>query len=230
MPAEGRYALFFTPAEGSPLAAFGRRWLEREPEDAARMVGGALSPEEAARFTAAPRRYGFHATLKAPFAVPPGGNAQALRDAVRDFAREVAPVQGPPLELSVLGAFVALRPSGVAQDIDRLAATVVDRFDRFRAPLSGEDRRRRESVGLTPNQAALLERWGYPYVFEEFRFHMTLSDALEPAERNRLIEALGPVVAPLCREPLVIDAVTLVHQPDRESRFAPVERASLRKR
>jgi putative phosphonate metabolism protein len=230
MPASPRYALFFTPAHASPLGEFGARWLEGDPAEAAAMIGGALSPEETARMTASPRRYGFHATLKAPFELASDAGASALEELLRAVAHELQPVKGPPLDLSVLGLFVALRPSGAAQDIDRLAAAVVERFDRYRAPLSEEDRRRREAAGLTSTQAALLDRWGYPYVFEEYRFHMTLSDALDPADRRRLIEALGPVVAPLCRDPLVIDAITLMRQPDREARFEPVVRVPLRER
>lgn len=230
MPAYGRYALFFTPPEGSALKAFGERWLERSPEEASALIGGALSPEEVARMTASPRRYGFHATLKAPFSVMPRGDGLALRDRLYDFAREIAPVKGPPLELSTLGAFVALRPSGASQDIDRLGAAMVARFDRFRAPLSDDDRQRREAAGLTELQAAMLDRWGYPYVFEEYRFHMTLSDALGPEDRERVMAALAPVVEPLCREPLVIDAVSLVHQADREGNFALIERVPLRAR
>ena len=35
--------------------------------------------------------------------------------------------------------------------------------------------------GLTDRQEALLTQWGYPYVMEEFRFHITLTGALDPA-------------------------------------------------
>ena len=228
MPFSGRYALFFTPVPGSPLQMFGERWLERAPEDAADLLGRTFPPEEVARLTASPRRYGFHATLKAPFELATDATPVALEDALRAFAAEALAVQGPPLQLSALGPFAAFRPAQLWPDIDRLAALTVAYFDHFRAPLTPADRARREAAGLTDGQAALLERWGYPYVFDEYRFHMTLSDSLPPRDQARLMETLAPVVAPLCCEPLWVDAVTLVHQPDRSSRFAPVFRVPLR--
>lgn len=228
MPPTGRYALFFTPVPGSALQMFGERWLERGPEDAAALLGRAFPPEDLARLTASPRRYGFHATLKAPFELATDATPVALEDALTAFAAEATAIQGPPLQLSALGPFAAFRPAQAWPDIDRLAALAVEHFDRFRAPLTPADRARREAAGLTESQAALLERWGYPYVFDEYRFHMTLSDSLAPQDQARLMEILAPVVAPLCCAPLSVDAVTLVHQPDRSSRFAPVLRVPLR--
>ena len=228
MTSTGRYALFFTPAPGSALQWFGECWLEREPEAAADLLGCALPPADLARFTASPRRYGFHATLKAPFELGSQASQAALGEALLAFAAEVPMIQGPPLRLSTMGPFAALRPADAWPDVDRLANLIVEHFDGFRAPLTPADRVRRAAAGLTDNQAALLERWGYPYVFDEYRFHMTLSDSLAPQDQTWLIETLTPVIAPLCREPLRVDAVTLVHQPDRNSRFQPLDRVPLR--
>jgi hypothetical protein len=55
---------------------------------------------------------------------------------------------------------------------------------------------------LSERQRALLIEWGYPYVFDEFRFHMTLSSSLADAqERATLVawwqartNALGPLL------------------------------------
>ena len=228
MPPIGRYALFFTPAPGSALQRFGERWLEREPKDAAELLDGVVPPEDVARLTEAPRRYGFHATLKAPFELVPEASQAALEDALGVLGSEVTAIQGPPLRLSTLGPFAAFRPAEAWPDINRLAALIVERFDCFRAPLTAADRARRGTADLTDTQAALLERWGYPYVFDEYRFHITLSDTLTPRDHERLMETLTRVVAPFRQDPLVIDAVTLVHQPDRDSRFVPVMRMPLR--
>ena len=228
MPPTGRYALFFTPIPGSALQRFGESWLEREPEDAADLLDGRVTSEDVARLTEAPRRYGFHATLKAPFELVPEASQAALEDALGVFGSEISAIHGPPLQLSTLGPFAAFRPAEAWPAINRLAALIVERFDRFRAPLTAADRARRGAAGLTDAQAALLDRWGYPYVFDEYRFHITLSDMLTPQDHERLMATLTEVVAPFCQDRMVIDAVTLVHQPSRDSRFAPVVRMPLR--
>lgn len=38
---------------------------------------------------------------------------------------------------------------------------------------------------IDPALFALLGRWGYPHVFERWRFHLTLSDPIPPADAER---------------------------------------------
>jgi hypothetical protein len=55
--------------------------------------------------------------------------------------------------------------------------------------------------------AANLARWGYPWVFDRFRFHMTLTGALPPAEAAAVLAALGPTLAPLLAQPVPVGAI-----------------------
>ena len=67
---------------------------------------------------------------------------------------------------------------GSAESASALADAAVDAFEPFRAPPSPAERLRRNPDAMTPRQRALFERYGYPYVRELFRFHMTLTGPL----------------------------------------------------
>jgi putative phosphonate metabolism protein len=175
-----RFALYFAPAPDHPLWAAGCQWLQRDaalPEDA--------PPKPLRPRVAAPRRYGFHATFKAPFRLRAGVDEAGLLHAVRAFAARRPAFAMPPLEVATLAEFLALRPIhpvDAHHPLRRLADACVEHFEPLRAPLTAEELARREPAGMSARQRELFERFGYPYVFEEWRFHMTLTDSLGDAD------------------------------------------------
>lgn len=198
-----RYAVYVAPDRQCPLGRFGNAWLGRDPETGRPLPRPTLSGYTAdaiAALTTTPARYGFHGTLKPPFRLAPDASEADLATAVAALAATLPPVTVKGFAVRTLGRFVALVPDPSAPAIDRLARTCVHALDRFRAPQNPADVSRYRTAGLTPTQARLLRRWGYPYVLSEFRFHLTLSNALDDAERNRLrdgiaahaADALGP--------------------------------------
>ncbi len=214
-----RYAIFFAPAPGTPLAEFGNRWLGRDPfsgEDLAQPHVPGLDARRLVEITQSPWRYGFHATLKPPFALKNGATAAELDAVAGAFAEAHAPCE-VPLKLDCLAGFLALVPAAPVPELDALAADCVRAFDRFRAPPDEAELARRRAAGLTPRQDELLLRWGYPYVLEEFRCHMTLTERLADPERASVMAALETLTAPLSRTPLRVDAICLFEQPDRDS-------------
>ena len=58
------------------------------------------------------------------------------------------------LRVGELGGFLALVPAEPCPAMDRLAAACVETFDRFRAPLTAEDRARRRPERLSPAELA----------------------------------------------------------------------------
>ncbi len=138
-----------------------------------------LATDEVARLTEEPRRYGFHATMKAPFRLDEKHSESDLLSALMHFSSSAAPVVIPRLKLHALGPFFALVPDEPVAALNQLANDVVVAFDRFRAPLSEVEIARRRPERLSEAQRHNVERWGYPYVFEEFRFHMTLTGPVE---------------------------------------------------
>lgn len=212
---QGRYAIYYSPDPRTALARFGRRWLGYDTENGAAVERPTLADFPAQRLadiTAEPRRYGFHATLKPPFSLRAGQDRCALADAIESFATQQPEIVAPPLALAAIAGFWALVPSLPCPALDRLAADCVRRFDPFRAPPSEDELARRRRAPLTAAQEALLVRWGYPYVMDQFRFHMTLTARLVASEASRLEAILSPLVAPLCRAELRIDAIGLFHE------------------
>ncbi|WGW04851.1 DUF1045 domain-containing protein [Tropicibacter oceani] len=205
-----RYALFHTAPKG-PLADFGAAWLGWNLATGERPDAPVIDalPAPARELTKAPRKYGFHGTIKPPFRLARDTSVTALTQALAEFCAQTPPVSLQGLELTRLGRFLALTVIGDTAPLDALAAQVVTSFDRFRAPLTASEQERRRGRPLTPAQEALLQRWGYPFVLDEFKFHMTLTDRLPRAAAKQCEAALLPVLQPLLPRPFVLDALSL---------------------
>ncbi len=229
MPA--RYALYFAPDPASALWRFGSRTLGYDAATGASFPpvppasGLSLDWGEASE---EPRRYGFHATLKAPFELHPERRESELVDALAGFAANHAALGAVPLTVAALGAFIALVPAEQSEGLQALALRVVRDFEPFRAPLSAADRARRLASPLSERQIAHLDHYGYPYVDEDFRFHMTLTGKLPPGQIAPVRAALADAFVAEVSEPAVpIDALALYRQPSRADRFEILFRAPL---
>lgn len=221
-----RYALYAAPAPDSALWRFGSSVIGYDAAlalDAAFPEGGLFAADDWPALTADPRRYGFHGTLKAPFVLAEGRSEAELLDTAAAFAQRQRTFVVPRLEVSLLKAFVALVPAEPSAALDALAADCVRHFEPFRAPLSDSDRARRLVAPLTDRQRQHLDAWGYPYVFEDFRFHMTLTGALPEDRRETVRAALAALYAPLA-VPFPVDALAVFRQERREDRFTVLAR------
>jgi putative phosphonate metabolism protein len=222
-----RYAIYFAPMADSDLARFGSRWLGRDVETAKAVPQPVLDSLDADRLrtvTEAPRHYGFHGTLKPPFHLAQGCDVDDLRRAMIGFAGRQAAFEIAALRLREIGDFLALVPADPAPALSRLADACVTEFDAYRAPADAAEVAKRHAAGLTPRQAELLARWGYPYVLDEFRFHLTLTGSIaDPEERSQMVGLLRPLVAPLLAQPVPVRELCLFHQPDRATPFRLIQ-------
>jgi len=206
-----RHALYFAPAEGA-FAQAAARWLGR---DAA--TGADLDPlhPDLPALTASARRYGFHATLKAPFRLAQGQSEDALIAAMDRFGAGTPALSLDGLRIASLGGFLALVPEGDQAPLNAFAAQVVQTFEPFRAPLTPDEIERRKPATLSPRQRAMLGAWGYPHVLDEFRFHMTLTDRLDADQRGWVEPLAQAELGPHLPRPALIDAVSLfIEGPD----------------
>ena len=206
-----RYAIYFTPEQDDPLTRLAASWLGRDPFTGAATEPPAstiLSPAEIAFHTASARRYGFHATLKAPFRLAAGETEAGLERAMSVFTRRTEPVVVPRLVVKQMDGFFALVPGNENPGVQRFANEVVTSFDRFRAPLSEADMERRSPDALSPVEFRNLCQWGYPYVFEAFRFHMTLTGRVG-AESARVRAAIDEIFGAALTKPVAIDGLAL---------------------
>lgn len=217
-----RYAIYYVPP-ASALADFGTAWLGWD------LICGmpveALAISGRYGVTASPRKYGFHGTLKPPFRLRDGYDAARLAQSVQELAACTAPAACTGLKLSRLGRFLALTPTGDTAALGQLASVFVTQLDAFRAPPTAQDLAKRRQRRLSERQDANLERWGYPYVLDEFRFHLTLTGKL-PKDRIEHWIAVLENALPALPEPFEINSVALVGE-RADGQFELIERFDL---
>jgi putative phosphonate metabolism protein len=214
-----RYAIYYAAPRGSVLDRFGAEHLGYDAWSGDDLPFPDGLPADWRELTHDPRKYGFHATLKAPFALAPGESEAALTAACSDFARKprAMPVIAPVVD-SISG-FIAVVPGQPPDELVQFAADCVGAFEPFRAPLTPEDQARRKPEKLTQRQRDYLDRWGYPYVMDEFRFHMTLTGRLERARRGPVLDLLSERFQRIGLRSLRIDSIALFRQADAHARF-----------
>jgi putative phosphonate metabolism protein len=212
-----RYALYYAPRPEDGLATAACQWLGRNPETgqtrAVRPVRG-FHPERLAEIVAEPCLYGFHGTLKAPMALADELSEGELVDAVGRFAVGQRAFAVPAVELTEISDFLALVPATRCAELQDLADLCVVEFDEFRRPAEEAEVARRRAAGVTPRQEVLLSRWGYPYVLDEWRFHLTLTGRLrDEKERAAVRVVLQQHFAGALERPLPINDLCIFRQP-----------------
>jgi putative phosphonate metabolism protein len=226
MPQYPRYAIYFVPSADGALYRFGAELLGYDvfTGQALPFIDGVEADIEGwKQLTVDPRKYGFHATLKAPITLAPGRTEGELAAGMQAFAQtpRVIPMIAPAVR--AIGGFIAIVPDAPSPDLQQFAADCVTTFDDFRAPLTAEDRARRNIAALTDKQITHLDRWGYPYVFEEFRFHMTLTGSLSTERRAPVLNHLQKRFAALDLQSVAVDRIALLRQDDATSGFTVIE-------
>jgi len=220
---KARYAIYYTPDSDSPLWEFCTRWLGRDcatGKDIAQPNVKDMDGKWLRDITVAPRHYGLHATLKPPFRLAKGHDRETLDEALEAFVTGHPSIKVPGLELAALDGFIALRPKKSCQDLQDFAASCVKEFDGFRAPPSDQELKKRLKGDLTKPQKDLLHKWGYPYVLDEFRFHMTLTERLKDKDRKVAFKALNKLMGDLLDgKPWVLDTLTLARQKNPDQPF-----------
>ncbi|OKO83586.1 DUF1045 domain-containing protein [Bradyrhizobium sp. AS23.2] len=217
-----RYAIYFAAGADSALSRFGTELLGYDactgnelpfPDDALRVA------RDWRDISSDPRKYGFHATLKAPMTLAHGKSEADLMAACATFAGKARPIPTIRPVVDSISGFIAVIPAEPVATLQELAADCVREFDDFRAALRAEDRARRKPEKLSERQRDYLDRWGYPYVMEEFRFHMTLTGRLDSDRRRPILEMLRARFAALGLDTLTIDRIALFKQDDAKVRF-----------
>lgn len=206
-----RFAIYFKPQEDSALAEFEREWFGTMPD----------------QIVASPKRYGLHATLKAPFRLNDQRTYEGLKTAIKYLAGDFTPVDVGPLIQKQIGGFLALVPKTECPDLNPLAFDWVRLLDAYRAPADRVELERRRAVGLNNDENEMLQKWGYPYVDKCFRFHITLTGKLSPKERDSIQPTLDELLKPVLKEPLMIKNICLVGDPGNGEPFRLLERFSL---
>ena len=228
-----RHAAYFAPVSQSQAWDLGSKWLGRcayqftslkQPEFEN------LSAELFEQLTRTPRLYGWHATLKAPFELNSNSRLEELQAAFKQLVNQTGSAFHLPLKLADMGDFLALVPSQPSPELQALEDLCVRQLHHLALPLSEEELQRRTGAGLTERQSELLHEWAYPFVMDQFQFHMTLSGSLknvDPQQKADLTAAALEWFAPVLENGLDIDAVTWFSQDQKNGNFRWVERFEL---
>jgi putative phosphonate metabolism protein len=225
-----RYGIYYVPARGTPLAEFGSAILGYDLEhgtERERLAVAGLAAGQLAQLTHRARRYGFHATLKAPFALAPGRSRVDVLKLAADIADRCHAVEVSGLQVAMLGDFVAMTLQRACPELNALAAAFVEGLDPLRA-VQARDAVKWPAAKLSNRQSALLDAWGYPYVFDQYRFHMTLTDAIPAQVSGAIGDALRRAAAGVAGKPLTIDAVMVVEESEPTAPFRGIARLCLR--
>lgn len=223
-----RHAVYYVPPADSAIAGFGREWLGVDIET------GDLHPQPSIEglgsdrleaLTSSPRYYGFHGTLKPPFKLASNMTLDGLLLATRLFAKSVSPIELPPLELAYIGKFLALSPVASSFPLEVMAGACVRALEGYRRHRTEKELAAYRQSKLTVHQEQMLDNWGYPYVLEEYRFHMTLTDRIDDdEERDVVMKAAEERCKGFLGRPLPVSEVVVCTQPERDTYMRVVER------
>ena len=220
-----RHAIYYAPPPGSTLHRLGSAWLGRDAVSGEPVKQPPIAGLQ--EVTAEPARYGFHATLKAPFTLNSGMKRVEFGDAVALIAAQMETVTIQSLELREIDGFLALAPSRQDSVLSFLSEICVCGLDSFRAKPSDDELSRRRAANLSARQEQHLLKWGYPYVLDEFRFHMSLTKRLPDNERQKFMKAAHVHFASILGQPLEVDALTVFAETRPERNFVVEERFPL---
>lgn len=212
-----RFAIYYLP-DDPEFAALGAHWLGWDC-----VQGRDLQTNLDREFVKKSAKYGFHATLKAPFRLHQNADFDNMRAAIAKLANQQNHVSIEGLELTKLGRFFALTPTGDVSSLNHLAERCVREFDQFRAALTREEIAKKSPDRLSPSQLEYLNIWGYPHIFENFRFHMTLSDKLQKYMQTKVQERAQNHFQGWLNRPLNIQSICLAGE-DSDGWFHMIER------
>lgn len=212
-----RFAIFYAPDRSSSLWRKSAEWLGWDAAAQTFLKQPDFKKIPSAEFveaTKSPRRYGFHATLKPPMRLAAGVNLDRLQAVARALSAKLAAAPIGRLEVKLIDGFLALVPQKQKKPLTQLAADCVDYFEPMRAPLEVEERLVRMSAGLNDAQIQMLDQYGYPYVKDQFRMHLSLTGRLEPSQQQVFASAAEKWFGPTLEEDYALNAISVYHEPE----------------
>lgn len=222
-----RYAIYFMP-DGA-LGNFGAAWFGWDPQVGTRVPFLNLEGINAdhATLIKAPWRYGLHATLKSPFRLKTPYTETELILSFEEFCAQAVPARGGKLIPKIIDGCLALAPMTALEGFNRLARDCVRFFEPYRAPLNDAEIAKRQKCPLTQYEERMLFEWGYPYIFDAFKFHITLTGRIEGKTAQQLIQQLENWLNPILPDPFVIPDLVLAGE-DEAGQFHELLRRDLK--
>ncbi len=209
-----RYAIFYLPKQSSELWKRASQWLEYDSY-LGEIITSRVKPKHLSIYIQRAAKYGFHGTLKAPFRLHQGKTEEELLLHMDTVAKQLSPISTDGFEILQIGKYLALTLSdeagGIHNKVTELANHCVEIFDVYRKPMAEDDRQQR-LTGLNARQIQLLDQWGYPYVQEQYQFHMTLADSIPENMISEVSKFAYEYLGDSIKKPINIDAISVLKQ------------------
>ena len=224
-----RYAIYFSPYPDTFLDKVGSRWLGWNPKKGKITNHSKIkNPKfvDLKSITEKARIYGLHGTLKAPFVLKEKYSYKDLISDVELISKRHRKFIIRNLVLKKLGSFYALVPERSTKALKSLADDCVSSLDKFRKPPSSTELEKRRSNGLDFQEEVNLKKWGYPYVFNKYKFHITLTGEIRLGEEKNIRETIELNFQKVIGYPLPFLDICLFGQRD-DRYFCELKRFSL---
>ncbi len=216
-----RYAIYFIPEKNSILYRLGSALLGydiyagKSVEKPSIALPSGISAQE---LVAGVQHYGLHATVVAPFFLNETSEKELVHS-VNYFCQSNQPVIFPRVKVHLHQGFMAVCPAETENTeqtaytpMQALAAKAVRFFYPLRKAPSDAEINSRLGAGLSTRQMEYLKRWNYPYVFEEYSFHITLTGMVNENDVPCLNTVLYNYLEEALAEPLIIDRLCICRQ------------------
>ncbi|GHA20606.1 hypothetical protein GCM10007989_14650 [Devosia pacifica] len=215
-----RYAIYYAPPATGALWERASQWLGRDAETGETFEGpvAGMERDRLLNFTGSPNRYGFHATLRSPVSLKPGFGRDEFDAVTSDIASAYRPLHLGPMKIAEFDGFLALVPVEAPAELENFAQACVEAVEPLRAPLTERELGRRLANPLDERQRELLDRYGYPYVAEQFFFHMTLTDQLDAEALPEIREVAEAWFAPVLDD-LTLGSISVFVEPKPAQEF-----------
>ncbi len=223
-----RYAIYFTLPQTDPVYQTAIKWLGYDAYSGNKTNTDSKKLAKNRQYVSKAAKYGFHATLKPPFRLSQDKSEEQLIDELENFASSITAFTCKPLKIKSMTHFIALAPKNSCDQLDAFAAQCLKHFEPFRAQLTREEYQKRNPVLLSERQLRYLEQWGYPYVEDEFRFHMTLTDSMMEDEIKKIKKKLKQYFKEVLGKPLQINQLHIFRQDSTCSNFQIISSHNLK--
>lgn len=208
-----RYTISLALSPSSELWKTGVHWLGMEPFSGEIIDQPVLLGIDADRLwelTRSARRLGFHAPVKPFFRLACGVDEEQLCGLLNIFSLKHHSFVLSSLTLRAQENKFFLEPDTYPSSLLSLAADCIRTFDPYGAAPKPSESARLKAAVLSPQEKQNLELWGYPYVFNQYRFRLFLTSRItDAAEKEVMYSALARIFVTVSASPLKVDALCL---------------------
>lgn len=231
-----RVAIYFLPKKNSSLENFGKNLLGRDINKKKKISltrrqkyfinRGFTYFDELKDYCEEPAKYGFHATLKAPFRLKRNVKTKNFYDVISHIAAQHSRFKIKGLKIVYSKKFTFITSRKPNKLLINLENDLVKHLDTFRAELNKTEIKKRIPDSLTFKQNKYLKEWGYPFVFDQFKFHMTLMNQNNNKLSNKQKLELEKLIYKISNNVIEFNEISLLGE-NKNGHFEEIKRFKL---